>query len=211
MIALAGELTVCFGLTVEEARRAAQRRAVRLRRRDPRPPRQGASAARRALRLHARRPLRGVRHAGRPAGDARLLRQALPRGGPRAGARRRRGRSARWPRGRSTAATRAARVAADRQTRHFDAVDVVPRGREPGHVGRVEPDRAVGRPAFLGVGEGRRPRRRRAARAPAPRAGLAVAEVDPPADRAAMLLDVDHLADRRPHAYVRARHARLDA
>ena len=36
---------------------------------------------------------------------------------------------------------------------------------------------------------------------PGARPGIAVAQVDPPADRAAMLLDVDHLADRRPRAY----------
>ena len=95
----------------------------------------------------------------------------------------------------------AARVAADRQTRHFDAVDVCravenqvtwvasnqtgPWGdlRFLGSAKVVDPDGVV----RAGTG---------------PRAGLAVADVDPAADRAAMLLDVDHLADRRPHAYV---------
>lgn len=95
----------------------------------------------------------------------------------------------------------AAGVAADRQTRHFDAVDVCravenqvtwvasnqtgPWGdlRFLGSAKVVDPDGVVR--AHTGA-----------------RAGIAVAEVDPAADRAAMLLDVDHLADRRPHAYV---------
>jgi len=95
----------------------------------------------------------------------------------------------------------AAQVAADRQTRHFDAVDVCravenqitwvasnqtgPWGdlRFLGSAKVVDPDGVVR--ARTGAGP-----------------GLAVAEVDPPADRAEMLLDVDHLADRLPAAYV---------
>jgi predicted amidohydrolase len=92
-------------------------------------------------------------------------------------------------------------MAADRQTRHFDAVDVCravenqvtwiaanqtgPWGavRFLGSAKIVDPDGVVR------ASTGARP-------------GMAVATVDPPADRAAMLLDVDHLADRRPAAYV---------
>jgi predicted amidohydrolase len=95
----------------------------------------------------------------------------------------------------------AAQAAADRQTRHFDAVDVCravenqitwvasnqtgPWGdlRFLGAAKVVDPDGVVR--ARTGAGP-----------------GLAVAGVDPPADRAEMLLDVDHLADRLPTAYV---------
>ena len=67
--------------------------------------------------------LRGLRHAGRPAGDADLLRQGLPRGRARAVAGRRRdhrldGRLARVP-GRATHA----RLGRDVQTRHFNLLD----------------------------------------------------------------------------------------
>ena len=94
----------------------------------------------------------------------------------------------------------AACAAADRQTRHFDVMDAAraienqvtwvssnqtgPWGALTflGSAKVVDPDGVVR--ASTGAG-----------------GGLAVAEVDPAADREAVLLDVDHLADRRPHAY----------
>jgi N-carbamoylputrescine amidase len=105
-----------------------------------------------------------------------------------------------WPVDRRTPTRR---TATDRQTRHFDVIDQAravenqvtwvssnqtgPWGplRFLGSAKIVDPDGVVrARTGALG--------------------GLAVADVDPPADRAEMLLDVDHLADRRPHAYGRS-------
>ena len=86
---LAGDLVVCVGYTEAGAARAVQQRGVRQRRRRARPPPQGPPAAGRALRLHGRRRLRGLRHPGRAGRDAALLRQGLPGGRPRARARRR--------------------------------------------------------------------------------------------------------------------------
>jgi N-carbamoylputrescine amidase len=92
-------------------------------------------------------------------------------------------------------------IAADRQTRHFDAVDVCRAienqvtwvaSNQTGPWGPVD---------FLGSAKVVDPDGVVRA-ATGPRGGLAVATVDPPADRAAMLLDVDHLADRLPTAYV---------
>ena len=95
----------------------------------------------------------------------------------------------------------AARAADDRQTRHFDAVDVC-RAVE-NQITWVASNQTGpwGDLRFLGsakvVDADGVVRARTGARS-----GLAVAAVDPPADRAATLSDVDHLADRRPHAYV---------
>ena len=95
----------------------------------------------------------------------------------------------------------AAQVAADRQTRHLDAVDVC-RAVE-NQVTWVASNQTGpwGDLRFLGSAKVVDPDGVVRARTGA-RTGMAVAEVDPPADRAAMLLDVDHLADRRPNAYV---------
>jgi nitrilase len=102
-----------------------------------------------------------------------------------------------WPVDRRNPARRAA---ADRQTRHFDVVDAAraienqvtwvssnqtgPWGdlRFLGSAKVVDADGVVR--ARTGAGD-----------------GLAIARVDPAGERDAVRLDVDHLADRRPHAY----------
>ena len=97
---IAGDTVVCAGYT-EAAPGGRYSSAVCVtRRRRARPPAQGAPAARGEGAVPLGRRLRGLRHAGRPDGDARLLRQGLPRGGPRAVAGRRRHRRLAWPRGR---------------------------------------------------------------------------------------------------------------
>ena len=122
LIALAGDLVSAPATRELGARRAVRVGDLRERRRRARPPAQGPPAARRALRLHGGRRLRRLRHARRPARDAALLRQALPRGGARAGARRRRGPVlAVGLAGRPPSPRR--RIRDDRQTRHFDLCD----------------------------------------------------------------------------------------
>ena len=67
-------------------------------------------------------------------------------------------------------------------------------------VGLVQPDRAVGPAALPRLGQGRRPGRRRARRAPAPTR----ASPSPRSTCGAIheiRLGIDHLADRRPDAY----------
>ena len=206
---MAGDTVVCVGYTEAGAGEAPLHLGrLRRRRRHARPPPQGPPAAGRALRLHRRRALRGVRHAGRPDRDAHLLRQALPRGGPRARARRRRhrrlpGRLAGLPPA-PRAARRAGPPDAPLQPHRRGA-----RGREPGRLGLRQPDRHARAAALPRQREGRRSRRRRA-RAHRQPAGMALARIDAPAAVRESRLGIDHLADRRPAAYAatRRRHPR---
>ena len=73
------------------------------------------------------------------------------------------------------------------------------RGREPGLLRVLEPDRPVGRAEVPRRRAGGRPRRRRA-RPHGRRPGLAVARADLAEIRASRAV-IDHLADRRPEAY----------
>jgi N-carbamoylputrescine amidase len=94
----------------------------------------------------------------------------------------------------------AARIAADRQVRHFDVIDMARAvehqvvwvsANATGHWG---PLRFPGRSKVVcpdGVVLART----------GARAGMAMAEVDPAAAIESVRLDIDHLADRRPHAY----------
>ena len=93
LAALAGDMVVCAGFCEAATAGARYNAAVCVhRRRRARPPPQGAPAAERERRLRRRRPLRRLRHSGRPDRHDDLLRQGVPRGGPRAGPRRRRDR-----------------------------------------------------------------------------------------------------------------------
>jgi N-carbamoylputrescine amidase len=103
-----------------------------------------------------------------------------------------------WPVDRLTPARR---VSADRQTRHFDVVDVA-RAVEnqvtwvsSNQCGRWGPLRFVGSAKVVdpdGVVRART----------GASGGLAVADVNVRAERESAMLGVDHLADRRPSAYV---------
>jgi N-carbamoylputrescine amidase len=90
---------------------------------------------------------------------------------------------------------------ADRQTRHFDAIDVARAIENQVTWVAANQTGPWGELTFLGgakiVDADGIVRARTGARA-----GTAVATVDPPADRAQAQLHVDHLADRRPNAYV---------
>ena len=102
-----------------------------------------------------------------------------------------------WPADRRVPAPR---IEDDRQTRHFDAVDAA-RAVE-NQVTWVASNQTGpwGALRFLGAAKVVDPDGVVRSRTGADE-GLAVATVDPPADRAAVLVGVDHLADRRPHAY----------
>ena len=180
-------------------RRALRVGRLRLGRRRPAAAPQGAPPARRALRVRGRRRVRGVRHAGRPRRDAALLRQALPRGVARAGARRRRGHRVHVglvggpPPAAPTCATTARRATSTRSTACGPS-----RTRSSGSrsnlTGRWGARRFVGRSKVVD-------RRRRRARGTGHDEGLALARIDPAAAIAETLLDIDHLGDRRPAAY----------
>ena len=198
LAALAGDLGRVRGLHGARRRRPVLDRGVPDRRRRARPPAQGAPAARGALRVQGGRRLRGVRHAGRPDRDAALLRQAVPGGGAGAGARRRRDRVlpgrlvGRPP---PPGAARARRPPDAALLRRRPGA----RGREPGLLRLLQPDRAVGAAEVPRRREGRRPRRR-GARAVGARPGMAVARCDLREVRESRMA-IDHLADRRPDAY----------
>jgi N-carbamoylputrescine amidase len=94
----------------------------------------------------------------------------------------------------------ASRVAADRQVRHFDVID---QARAVEHqvvwvsanaTGTWGPVRFPGRSKIV-CPDGVVLARTRG------RAGTAMAEIDPAAAIDAVRIDIDHLADRRPHAY----------
>ena len=89
LIQIAGEMVVCIGYTEVGAHGPYSAAVCVSGDGVLGPPPQGSPAAGRAVRLHRRRPLPGVRHPRRPARDAALLRQALPGGGDRARGRRR--------------------------------------------------------------------------------------------------------------------------
>jgi predicted amidohydrolase len=102
-----------------------------------------------------------------------------------------------WPVDRRTPARQAE---ADRQTRHFDVVDQA-RAIE-NQITWVSANQTGpwGALRFLGSAKVVDPDGVVRARTGAD-AGLAVADVEPAADRSEVLLDVDHLADRRPQSY----------
>jgi predicted amidohydrolase len=199
LIAMAGEITVCIGMTVEEA---GERRNIAL-------ALSGDGIHGRQDKVHlppaerfAYTPGDGFAAFDTPAGRIGMLicydklfpeaARALALDGADIIAS-----LAAWPLDRRNPARRAA---ADRQTRHFDVVDVA-RAVE-NQVTWISSNQTGpwGGLRFLGSAKIVDPDGVVRARTGA-RGGLAVAEIDPAASRAEVMLDVDHLADRRPHAY----------
>jgi predicted amidohydrolase len=95
----------------------------------------------------------------------------------------------------------AATAAEDRQTHHFDLCDVARAVENQVVVVSANQTGPWGPLRFLGRAKVVCPDGRTLA-ATSDASGLAVARVDPAAARAESLLDIDHLADRRPAAYI---------
>lgn len=89
----------------------------------------------------------------------------------------------------------------DRQVRHFDAIDVARAVENQVTVVSANQTGPWGDLTYLGSAKVVDPDGITLARSSGIGAGLALAVVDPAADRAEMRLDVDHLADRRPETY----------
>jgi hypothetical protein len=134
----------------------------------------------------------------RPARDAALLRQAVPRGGPRAGARR--GRDpvslSAWPVDRHNPARR---IRDDRQTRHFDLCDRARAVENQVFVVSANQTGRWGRCASSARPRSSTPTARCSPAPPRAKGWRSRTSTPPRVERSRMV--IDHLADRRPEAY----------
>ena len=148
----------------------------------------------------AGRRVRGVRHPGRPARHADLLRQDIPRGRAALaldGAQIIAALSA-WP---ASVTDRASRLPADRQSRLFDLYDCARAAENQVVVVSSNQTGVLGVAAVPRPGQGRRPGRRRPGHTPGPRAAWRRSTIDVEAEIARARKVLNHLAERRVDAY----------